>query len=73
MSRALVILAIAGLSGSLFGQISPATPKAAQGADHRGTQDRVGERVFEDYHLDNEQSWWLVRVLRSRALRYVSE
>ena len=30
MSRALVILAIAVLSGSLFAQVSPTTPEAAR-------------------------------------------
>jgi len=54
MSRALVILVIAVLSGRLSAQVSPTTPEAAQVRITEGAHDRVGEGVSDDHQLDNE-------------------
>src|SRR5216683_7118182 len=47
--------------------------KNCAGADHPRASDRVVEGVFDDYQLDNEQSRWLPRALRNRALWYRSK
>jgi hypothetical protein len=73
MNTALAILAISVLSGSLSAQESPTTPKAAQVQIIQGPKIRAGEGAFDDYQLDDEQSRWLPRTLRNRALLYRSK
>ncbi len=70
MNKMLLILAISVLGGSLPAQESPTTPKAVR---VRIIEDRVGKGAFNDYQLDNDQSRWLPRALRNRALRYRSK